>query len=90
MLDDCRRFYVTDYPLPWSTVYLGAGVYILTFISILVFIKKLPFLADFIKNWVHFLKKLRCDKFVNLSISTKTALNNQIQSSMKIYMYIVC
>ena len=38
------------------------GVYILTFISILVFIK----------------------------ISTKTALNNQIQSSMEIYMYIVC
>ena len=33
-----------------------AGVYILTFISILVFIKKLPFLADFIKNWVHFIK----------------------------------
>ena len=52
--------------------------------------KKLPFLADFIKNWVHFIKKLRCDKFGNLSISTKTALNNQIQSSMKIYMYIVC
>ena len=33
-----------------------AGVYILPFISILVFIKKLPFLADFIKNWVHFIK----------------------------------
>ena len=49
-----------------------------------------PILVDFIKNWVHFIKKLRCDKFGNLSISTKTALNNQIQSSMKIYMYIVC
>ena len=36
-----------------------------------------------------FYKKIRCDKFGNLSISTKTALNNQIQSSMKIYMYIV-
>ena len=33
-----------------------SGVYILPFISILVFIKKLPFLADFIKNWVHFIK----------------------------------
>ena len=32
------------------------GVYILPFISILVFIKKLPFSADFIKNWVHFIK----------------------------------
>ena len=35
-----------------------SGVYILPFISILVFIKKLPFLADFIKNWVHFIKNL--------------------------------
>ena len=49
----------------------------------------MPFLADFIKKWVHFIKKIRCDKFGNLQISTKTALNNQIQSSMKIYMYIV-
>ena len=32
-----------------------------------------------------FYKKITCDKFGNLSISTKTALNNQIQSSMKIY-----
>ena len=47
----------------------------------------MPFLADFIKKWVHILKKIKCDKFGNLSISTKTALNNQIQSSMKIYMY---
>ena len=50
----------------------------------------MPFLADFIKKMGPFYKQLRGDKFGNLSISTKTALNNQIQSSMKIYMYIVC
>ena len=33
-----------------------AGVYILHFIPIFIFIKKLPFLADLIKNWVHFIK----------------------------------
>ena len=31
----------------------------------------------------------KSDKFGNLSIPTKNALKNQIQSSMKIYMYIV-
>ena len=35
---------------------IPTGVYILPFISIFIFIKKLPFLADFIKNWVHFIK----------------------------------
>ena len=69
---------------------LNAGVYILPFIPIFIFIKKTAIFSRFYKkNWVHFIKKLRCDKFGNLSISTKTALNNQIQSSMKIYMYIV-
>ena len=67
-----------------------AGVYILPFISIFILIKNCHFLADFIKKLGPFYKKIRCDKFGNLSISTKTALNNQIQSSMKIYMYIVC
>ena len=70
--------------LSWSRgVYSSLFGYIHTY-------KKLPFLADFIKKLGPFYKKLRCDKFGNLSISTKTALNNQIQSSMKIYMYIVC
>ena len=36
--------------------YLGPGVYILPFISIFILIKKMPFLADFIKNWAHFIK----------------------------------
>ena len=43
----------------------------------------------FYKKLGPFYKKIRCDKFGNWSISTKNALNNQIQSSMKIYMYLV-
>ena len=36
---------------------------------------KYSILVDFIKKkWVHFIKKIRCDKFSNLSISSKTAL----------------
>ena len=35
-----------------------------------------------------FYKKIRCDKFGYLSISTKTALNNQIQSSWETNRYI--
>ena len=31
-------------------------LYILSFFSIFILIKKIPFLADFIKNWVHFIK----------------------------------
>ena len=47
-MGQCPAFYKNVVKIP--------GVYILPFISILVFIKKLPFLADFIKNWVHFIK----------------------------------
>jgi len=59
-------------------------------ISIYPYLEKTPNFSRFYKKLGPFYKKLRCDKFGNLSISTKTALNNQIQSSMKIYMYIVC
>ena len=71
-------------------VCVGAGVPILRYINISILIKYSNFSRFHKKNWVHFIKKLRCDKFGNLSISTKTALNNQIQTSMKINMYIVC
>ena len=40
--------------MPFSA-HSSAGVYILPFIPIFLFIKKMPFLADFIKNWVHFI-----------------------------------
>ena len=56
MLVAMRRWATAQGALPDRA--LRAGVYIFPFISILVFIKKLPFLADFIKNWVHFIKKL--------------------------------
>ena len=52
-----------------------------------------PKLGRFYKKLGPFYKKLRSDKFGSWSISTKNALNNQyntIQSSMKIFMYIVC
>ena len=68
---------------------IPTGVYILPFISIFILIKNAIF-SRFYKEMGPFYKKIRCDKFGNLSISTKTALNNQIQSSMKIYVYIVC
>ena len=63
-----------------------AGVSILCYINISIYT---PILVDFIKKLGPSYNKLRCDKFGNWSISTKNALNNQIQSSMKIYMYIV-
>ena len=65
------------------------GVSINRYISISILLKYSNF-NRFYKKMGPFYKKLRCDKFGNLSISTKNALNNQIQSSMKIYMYIVC
>ena len=64
------------------------GVSILRYIGISIPIKYSNF-SGFYKKLGPFYKKLRCDKFGNWSISTKNALNNQIQSSMKIYMYIV-
>ena len=65
-----------------------AGVSILRYISISILIKYSNF-SGFYKKLGPFYKKLRCDKFGNWSISTKNALNNQIQSSIKIDMYIV-
>ncbi len=65
-----------------------AGVSILRYIGISIPIKYSNF-SRFYKKLGPFYKKLRCDKFGNWLISTKNALNNQIQSSMKIYMYIV-
>ena len=70
----------------WLLV-IGRGP-ILRYISISILIKYSNF-SRFYKKLGPFYKKLRCDKFGNWSISTKNALNNQIQSSMKIYMYIV-
>ena len=64
------------------------GVSILRYISISILIKYSNF-SGFYKKLGPFYKKLRCDKFGNWSISTKNALNNQIQSSIKIDMYIV-
>ena len=58
-------------------------------ISVYPYLQKTPNFSRFYKKLGPFYKKLRCDKFGNWSISTKNALNNQIQSSMKIYMYIV-
>ena len=53
------------------------------------FIKNSNFSRFYKKKLGPFYKKLRCDNFGNWAISTKNALNNQIQrSSMKIYMYI--
>ena len=50
------------------------GVSILPYLGISIPKQKLPILVDFIKNWVHFIKKLRCDKFGNWSISTRGLL----------------
>ena len=71
-----------------SQVSQGAGVSILRYIGISIPIKYSNF-SGFYKKLGPFYKKLRCDKFGNWSISTKNALNNQIQSSIKIDMYIV-
>ena len=69
---------------------VGTGISILRYINISILIK-CSNLSRFYKKkkWAHFIQKLRCDNFGNWSISTKNALNNQIQSSIKIYIYIV-
>ena len=71
-----------------KTFQFGPGVSILRYLHISILRKYTNFSIDFIKKLGPFYKKLRCDKFGNWSISTKNALNNQIQSSMKMYMYI--
>ena len=48
---------------------LVSGVYISSVYSYIHIYKKLPFLADFIKNWVHFIKKTQsfCSKTTKFS-----------------------
>ena len=70
-------------------VCVGAGVPILRYINISILIKYSNFSRFHKKKLGPFYKKLRCNKFGNWSISIKNAMNNQIQSSMKLYMYIV-
>ena len=47
-----------DIRILWSAIVYLAGVYLLRYLGIFKLIKKLPFLADFIKNEVHFIKNL--------------------------------